>query len=58
MIVTLLNYIRGETFVSIQLPQLEHEGYHQGGRARQHQMDISCIIEMFSGVAEFKPLHR
>ena len=56
-IVTLLNCDRGETLFSIQLlqlKQLEHEGYHQGGRAQQHQIDILYIIEVFSGVAEFK----
>ena len=63
IIVTLLNCDRGETLFSIQLllyevQQLEHEGYHQGGRAWQHQKDILYYVEMFSGVAEFKPLHR
>ena len=49
---------RGETLFSIQLlyyedQQLEHEGYQKGGRAWQHQMNISYFIEMFPGVAEF-----
>ena len=47
--------------VSIQLlyyedQQLEHEGYHKGGRAQQHHVDFLYNIETFSGVAESKPL--